>query len=159
MKKFCVLLLALALLVSCVLSASAQELSDTMFENAKEAVSLISYGEFGKAIKKLNSSAFSMDESDLKSYIKANCRSIFDRSVQRDVAVAWYDGSVWALAVPFEAPDDDAVGALVFYSSDGAAFDDMAYMNWGDVVSAYTSGSDVHWNVAYEAGYIIVGDW
>lgn len=131
--------------------------SDEMFKSAKESVSLISYGEYGMAIKRLKlESAY--DEASLKKLIDDSCREIYVGSVQNEVSVAWPEENIWKLAVPFEAPEDEAVGALVFVIREGA-FSEVLFLRWGEVVKAYESADQAIWNVAYTPDYVIVEDW
>ncbi len=148
--------LLMALLMPFAVAETVTPPPDSAYKNAKEAVSLISYGEFDMAISKLGLA--SMTKKQLKSFIDTNCKEIYDGSVQTEVSVAWFD-EIWLLAVPFEAPDDAAVGALVFTLTDGKTFDGVQFMRWEDVEEGYSSSSDVYWNLPYSPDYIIVGDW
>ena len=150
-------MLAVCLLAPYALADASTPPPDTAYKNAKEAVSLISYGEYEMAINKLGLTGYT--KKSLKEFIDTNCKEIYRGSVQTEVSVAWYEEDAWFLAVPFEAPDDEAVGALVFSLTDGKTFDGIAFARWGDVEDAYTSVTDVYWNVAYDPNYIIVGDW
>lgn len=152
------LALALAMCMSAALADAGSPPPDDAYKCAKEAVSLISYGEYDMALKKLNLDG-TYTAKALKKYIDTNCKEIYSGSVQTEVSVAWYDGSAWLMAVPFEAPDDDAVGALVFSLKDGKAFDGLVFARWEDVCEGYGATTDVYWNVAYKSDYVIVGDW
>jgi len=151
------------LLVLLLASASAAEAvqipQEIAYKSAKEAVSLISYGEYGMAIKKLKlENAF--DEKQLKKFIDTNCKEIYMGSVQTEVSVAWLENGVWLLAVPFEAPEDDAVGALVFeIAPDGASFTRLSFMRWGEVKEGYGISDELYWNVEYTPDYVIMEDW
>ncbi|MBQ3078819.1 MAG: hypothetical protein IJC48_02305 [Clostridia bacterium] len=155
--------LSSALVLMLMLTALAEKPNqpgENAYRNAKEAVSLISYGEYAMALQKLSlTNEYSADS--LKKFIDGNCREIYRGSVQTDVSVAWYDGkeNIWRLAVPFEAPDDDAVGALVFSLNPPEAFKEIAFMRWADVKMGYAASGEVYWNVEYVPGYVIVGDW
>ncbi len=154
MSVVCALLLAL--LAPLAAAETVSPPPDSAYKNAKEAVSLISYGEYDMAISKLGLA--NVTKKALKDFIDTNCKEIYMGSVQTEVSVAWYD-ETWLLAVPFEAPDDAAVGALVFTLADGKTFDGMQFMRWEDVEEGYSSSSEVYWNLPYSPDYIIVGDW
>ncbi len=130
---------------------------EEMFVSAKESVSLISYGEYGMAIKKLKLEKL-YDESSLKKFIDKECREIYMGSVQTEVSVAWPEENVWKIAVPFEAPEDEAVGALVFVIAEGQ-FTEILFLRWGDVVKSYEEADQAIWNVEYTPNYVIVEDW
>ena len=153
------ILAAICLLATLALGARAESVpSETAFQCAKEALSLISYGEFDRAIARLGMEG-TLSGAELKRFIAANCPEIYAGSVQTEVSVAWYDQNRWLLAVPFEAPDDDGVGALVYSLMDGVHFDAVCFARWGRVAEAYSAAGGAVWNVAYTPGYIIVGDW
>lgn len=133
------------------------EPSESAYRQAKEAVGLISYGEYEMALNRLGMQD-QMQAAALKRYIDQNCGEIHRGSVQTDVSVAWFDGSVWLLAVPFEAPEDDAVGALVFTLS-GNAFSGIDFMRWGDVETSYDAADEVYWNLPYTPSFTVYGDW
>ncbi len=130
---------------------------EEMFVSAKESVSLISYGEYGMAIRKLKLEKIH-DENSLKKFIDKECREIYMGSVQTEVSVAWPEENVWKIAVPFEAPEDEAVGALVFVITEGQ-FSEILFLRWGDVVMAYEEAEQAIWNVEYTPDYVIVEDW
>ena len=156
MKKFLALFCVLA---AFALTARAESVpSASAFQAAKEALSLISYGEFDRAIARLGMEK-TMSGADMKKYIGANCPEIYAGSVQTEVSVAWYSQNRWLLAVPFEAPDDNGVGALVFSLTDGVHFDAVFFARWGKVAEGYSASDSVTWNAKYTPGYIIVGDW
>lgn len=158
MKKI-VSILMLAVML-CMLFANAEPAgcpTEEVFKNAKESVSLISYGEYMMAIKKLTLEA-RYDVKSLKKFIDTECREIYMGSVQTEVSVAWPEENVWKLAVPFEAPEDEAVGALVFVLTEGK-FTEILFMRWGDVALAYEMADQAIWNVAYTPDYVIVTDW
>lgn len=160
MKKIVCVFCALILLMTSFVFAGAETAgvpTEEMFTSAKESVSLISYGEYMMAIKKLKLEK-AYDESALRKFIDRECREIYMGSVQTEVSVAWPEENLWKIAVPFEAPEDDAVGALVFIISDGA-FAEIAFLRWGEVVKAYENAPKAVWNVEYVPDYVIVTDW
>jgi len=156
MKRILCLLVAFMLVVACASAENA--LPNETYKKAREAVSLISYGEYDMALSRLGLTG-EYTASQLKSYINKNCPEIYRGSVQTEVSVAWNDGECWQIAVPFEAPDDRAVGALVFKLKDSTHFESLSFARWGDVAETYSMYARVEWNKAYTPGYIIVGDW
>ena len=54
-------------------------------------------------------------------------------TVQREVSVAYWQGSCWYLAVPVTEPKTDSVEALVLRSDDGSTFSGYKYATWGEV--------------------------
>lgn len=159
MKSILALIFVIALLLPMALAEGSVVPGENSYKAAKESVSLISYGEYGMALKKLKLDAV-MTEKQLKKYIDENCKEIYRGSVQTEVSVAWYDGQNWLLAVPFEAPEDDAVGALLFQmNADASGFTGISFLRWGEVVEGYSCSEQVFWNVEYSPNYVIVEDW
>lgn len=160
MKKIVFAAFALILMMTASVFAGAETAfvpTEEMFKAAKESVSLISYGEYGMAIKQLKLEKI-YDENTLRKFIDKECKEIYMGSVQTEVSVAWLEENVWKIAVPFEAPEDEAVGALVFVISD-RAFAEIQFLRWGDVIELYEAAENVIWNVEYIPSYVIVEDW
>lgn len=158
MKKKIVLLLLTALL--CVPLAARAELKDALFDRAKQAVNLLSYGEYQKAIDKL---AFSDNEptaDDFERFVEDNLDGVFS-AVQSRVAVGYKKGSSWRLAVPVEEPSYGGVQALVLRSKDGKTFDAYTASSWRDVMADVDESASVVWNEAYEADdpVFLTDDW
>lgn len=147
-KMFCLGLVA-ALLLTASVALAAPSFSDKLFGRAKDAVSLISYGEYEKAVETLG---LSMGASELEEFVSDDLSDIFYVSVQKEVSVAYYTGKRWIVAVPIEEPSDDNVMALALSSSDGSSFDAYRAMNWGDVMKGVNQAEESEWNVAYEQG-------
>lgn len=160
MKKTVLMVCALILMLAASVLAHAEPVyvpEEEMFISAKESVSLISYGEYEMAIKRLKLEKV-LDEAALKKFIDLQCKEIYMDSVQTEVSVAWPEEEIWKIAVPFEAPEDEAVGALVFVITDGA-FTEIQFLRWCDVVLAYEFAEEAIWNVEYTPDYVIVTDW
>ena len=141
-RRLMAAIVGVCLMLALMVPAMAEP-SEDAYRQAKEAVSLISYGEYEMALKR---------------YIDRNCSEIHRGSVQTDGSVAWFDGSTWQIAVPFEAPEDEAVGALVFTLS-GSAFSGIDFMRWGDVEASYDVADEVYWNLPYTPSFTVYGDW
>ncbi len=160
MKKIVIAVIALIVMMAASVFAGAEKAfvpTEEMFKAAKESVSLISYGEYGMAIRQLKLEKV-YGEDTLKKFIDKECREIYMGSVQTEVSVAWPEENVWKIAVPFEAPEDEAVGALVFLISD-QAFSEIQFLRWGDVIELYEMAENAIWNVEYIPSYVIVEDW
>ena len=157
MKKIIGIVLILLMTFACA-AAEKPAVPDETFLRAKEAVILISYGDYDAAIQRLGM-ADAITKNALKSMIDKKCKEIYAESVQTELSVAWNDGKNWRIAVPFEAPDDRAVGSLVFTLSDVTQFTNIEFSRWGEVNDAYAVAADILWNVEYIPDFIIVGDW
>ena len=154
MKRLLAAALALALLLLPMAALAAP--SDKMFLSAKQALNLISYGEYQKAIDKLKVSSGEPTAEDFEQFIADNLDSVFYGSVQNTVAVAYKKGSGWKLAVPVEEPDSGAVQALVLKSKNGKSFDGYTAMTWSDVRMEVDESGSVTWNEAYEPGTLVI---
>lgn len=160
MKKTIIAVCMMALVAAGSFFACAEAAyvpSEEMFKSAKESVSLISYGEYAMAISRLRLEK-TYNEASLKTFIDTTCKEIYMGSVQTEVSVAWPEENIWKLAVPFEMPEDEAVGALVFVITQDT-FAELQFMRWGEVVTAYESAGQPIWNIAYTPNYVIVEDW
>ena len=155
-RRLMAAIVGVCLMLALMVPAMAEP-SEDAYRQAKEAVSLISYGEYEMALKRLGMED-QMQAATLKRYIDRNCSEIHRGSVQTDVSVAWFDGSTWQIAVPFEAPEDEAVGELVFTLS-GSAFSGIDFMRWGDVEASYDVADEVYWNLPYTPSFTVYGDW
>lgn len=156
-KWICVLLMAA--LIAMPISALAKELDKKLFANAKEAVNLISYGEYKKALKKLGLSTEKESVQKLEALAEDSLSSAFYGDVQTDVAVSYKTGKGYKLAVPIESPDMGNVEALVLLSKDGQSFNNYSAMLWNDVLDEVSGSDSVTWNEAYEKNRpVIVAD-
>ncbi|MBQ1258399.1 MAG: hypothetical protein IIX93_14140 [Clostridia bacterium] len=160
MKKKIFVALALIFTMAVSAFACAEKAfvpTEEMFTSAKESVSLISYGEYGMAIKRLKLEKI-VNEAALKKFIDKECREIYMGSVQNEISVAWPEENLWKIAVPFEAPEDEAVGALIFVITEGA-FSEIQFMRWGEAAELFEAAENVIWNVEYIPSYVIMEDW
>lgn len=151
MKKK-IIAICLAILLSCVPAVASAKggFSSGLFKKAKEAVNLIAYSDYEKAIKKL---AFSEDvpsAADFETFVEEELSDIFSGIVQTNVAVAYYLNERWVLAIPVNEPMDDSVQVLLLSSVDGKTFDAYRASSWKNVQANVDKCSDVVWNVAYE---------
>ncbi len=159
MKRILSVALLMALLLSaCAFAEGVPSISDELFSAAKEALSLLSYGEYARVSEVLPFSGGAPSAEEWQQF--AGSFSTLDSgTVQREVSVAYWQGSCWYLAVPVTEPNRDGVEALVLRSDDGAAFSGYKYATWGDVKSGYQASDYVTWNEEYVAGTpVIIAD-
>ncbi len=147
-----ILALILAMLVFCASAYAAAKLDTQLIDNAKQALSLISYGEYKKAIKQLAFSKNAPTASELSEFASTSLSDLGYVTVQTDVAVAYRLDSGWRVAVPIEEPTYDSVQTLVLRSKDGQSFDAYKAMSWYEVESEAASADKVIWQEAYEPG-------
>ena len=159
MKRILSVALLMALLLSaCAFAEGVPSISDELFSAAKEALSLLSYGEYARVSEVLPFSGGAPSAEEWQQF--AGSFSTLDSgTVQREVSVAYWQGSCWYLAVPVTEPNRDGVEALVLRSDDGAAFSGYKYATGGDVKSGYQASDYVVWNEEYVAGTpVIIAD-
>ncbi|MGI6236118.1 MAG: hypothetical protein ACOYI7_01040 [Candidatus Excrementavichristensenella sp.] len=149
MKKSISALLAIVLLLCsvCALASFNQDL----IGDAKQALTLMSYGEYKKALKKLDLKGKTRAK-DLAAFVEEELFDILSASVQSDVAVAFLKDEVWYVAVPVEPPSYDGVQTFVLRSKDGARFDTFKKMDWYEVESMMDLSTQIIWQDAYEDG-------
>jgi len=155
MKKLISVLFVFVLLFGVVSFAEAKKPDDKVFANAKECVQLIVKGSYDKAI-----SAFGLPvtEDQLMNTVKSFKGNIKQTDDVLDVAVAWNNGTSTFLAVPVEAPHDNAVPAFVFTLSDDCSVTGIQLARWKEVEAAYKAANGVIWNKEYNPGFIVVVD-
>lgn len=159
MKKLVSVLLLLAVFCSvCAYADGAPSISSDLFSDAKEALSLLSYGEFESVSDLLSFSGSAPSASEWEKFAD-NFSTLNSGTVQREVSVAFYSGSSWFIAVPVSEPKSNSVECLVLSSSDGDTFSGYKYTTWGSVQKGYESSENVKWNKEYVAGTpVIIGD-
>ena len=159
MKRILSVALLMALLLSaCAFAEGVPSISDELFSAAKEALSLLSYGEYARVSEVLPFSGGAPSAEEWQQFV-GSFSTLDSGTVQREVSVAYWQGSCWYLAVPVTEPNRDGVEALVLRSDDGAAFSGYKYATWGDVKSGYQASDYVVWNEEYVAGTpVIIAD-
>lgn len=155
MRRLTAVLLVL-LLVAIPTTALAKEFNSKLFASAKEAVSLISYGENKKALKKLGLKAESKSVVALTEFVDENLSEISYITPQTDVAVCYQIEKGYKLAVPLEAPDSAYVNALVLLSKDGQSFSGYRAMSWGEVEDEIAQSESVIWKDKYDPGTPVI---
>ena len=153
--------LCLVLLLAVCLSAFADgvpALSDALFDQAKEVLTRLSYGDY-ESIPGLLSWSGEAPGAAAWEALAGRFHTLDNGTVQREVSVAFWWDEGWHIAVPVMPPSSDQVEALVLTSADGQRFNSAARAQWGRVSSAYEGSDQVFWNEEYLGGVpIIVGD-
>ncbi|NLF28536.1 MAG: hypothetical protein GX592_11625 [Clostridiales bacterium] len=159
MKKIVSALLLLAVLLTAAAYAdSVPAISNDLFADAKEALSLLSYGEFQRVSELLPFSGDAPDASEWERFADT-FETLNSGTVQREVSVAFWINATWYLAVPVSKPDRGSVEAFVLSSADGETFSGYKYTTWGNVEKGYEASDYVKWNKEYVAGTpIVIGD-
>ena len=117
-------------------------------------MNLVSYSEFDRAFEKGGFTQGTAD--DFASYLQDNFYDLFNGTLQQDVAVCYYDGETWTLAIPVLEPTDDNVETLLLTAADGRHFDGYACGRWGDAVSAADASENAVWSGDYQKNPVIV---
>ena len=161
MKKR-MLAMALCLMLMLSGSAMAEELTpmDDLFERAKEALALLSYGEVDQALELLDF-AFDVEsgltEDTFREFVEESLTLLDSGSVQLEVAVCWLDeAGVWHLGIPLVEPVSWDVEALVLDSRDLKAFSSYSASDWGTLEEASALAEEVYWNLEYAPGATVL---
>lgn len=150
MRRMITWLLVTALLTAPA-AALAASLNSSLIEDAKQALTLMSYGEYKKALKKLNLKK-APSAQDLSDFVDSDLSDVYAVAVQTEVAVAYKVDGVWRVAVPVEAPSYDSVQTLVVRAKDGKRFDAYKAIAWYEVLDQVDQAEEVIWQEAYEQG-------
>ena len=146
MKKLLCVSLLLLMLISPALAAP--QLSDSLFEAAKQAAECLVTGDY----EALTRMPFSGDAPGADEWA-AFAASFSTRDyAQRDYAVGYWLDDSWRIAVPLRAPERADVEVLLLTSEDGFSFSGYRYSNWGQVEQAYAGSDHVVWNEEYVGG-------
>lgn len=156
MKKIVsVLLFAALILCACAGAESVPDISDSLFSAAKEALTLLSYGEYESVCDVLPFADVAPSAEEWASFA-GNFSTLDSGTVQREISVAYWQNSSWSLAVPVSEPNKDSVETLILRSDDGQTFSGYKYATWGEARSGYESSDYVVWNEEYVAGTPVV---
>ena len=156
MKKIVsVLLFAALILCACAGAESVPDISDSLFSAAKEALSLLSYGEYESVCDVLPFADVAPSAEEWANFA-GNFSTLDSGTVQREISVAYWQNSSWSLAVPVSEPNKDSVETLILRSDDGQTFSGYKYATWGEAHSGYESSDYVVWNEEYVAGTPVV---
>ncbi len=156
MKKIVsVLLFAALILCACAGAESVPDISDSLFSAAKEALSLLSYGEYESVCDVLPFADVAPSAEEWANFA-GNFSTLDSGTVQREISVAYWQNSSWSLAVPVSEPNKDSVETLILRSDDGQTFSGYKYATWGEARSGYESSDYVVWNEEYVAGTPVV---
>jgi hypothetical protein len=154
-KKWIALALCAALFAASPLIANARGLDESLFDSAKEALTLLSYGEYQKALDKLNFTS-APTASEFEDFICFELDSVLTQAVQTDVAVAFQKSGKYWVALPVEEPVSRDVQVLLISSADGVRFDGYRAGAWGDALRAAGEDSSAVWNEPYDPGTLVV---
>lgn len=156
MKKIVsVLLFAALILCACAGAESVPDISDSLFSAAKQALSLLSYGEYESVCDVLPFADVAPSAEEWANFA-GNFSTLDSGTVQREISVAYWQNSSWSLAVPVSEPNKDSVETLILRSDDGQTFFGYKYATWGEARSGYESSDYVVWNEEYVAGTPVV---
>lgn len=155
MKKVVVILLLILVCLNAVAQAEIPQISETLFSDAKQALSCMAKGEYEQILSLLPFSAVSPSASEWQSFAESNF-STLTGGVQSEYAVAYWTGTVWKLAVPVTEPNDGSVETLVLTTADGATFSGYRYAIWSEVFVEYQAASYVVWNKEYIPAQLFV---
>ena len=153
-----VLLFAALILCACAGAESVPDISDSLFSAAKEALSLLSYGEYESVCDVLPFADVAPSAEEWANFA-GNFSTLDSGTVQREVSVAYWQDSHWCLAVPVTEPKKDSVEVLMLRSDDGETFSGYKCTDWAEARSGYESSDYVTWNEEYVAGTpVIIAD-
>ena len=151
--KRMICLALILLLVGATAFAAAPQLSDTLFQYAKQAVVYLSSGEYERLVTLLPFSDVAPSASEWERFA-GNFASL--SGAQYDYAVGYWTGTGWNIAVPLQAPEAGSVETLVLNSDDGSTFCGYRYATWSQVEAEYTVSEHVIWNKEYVSGAAMV---
>jgi hypothetical protein len=154
-RRWTAFLLCAVLLAAAPVIASAKDLNEALFEDAKESLTLISYGEYQKALDKLDFTQ-PPTEAEFEDFVCFELDSVLTQTVQTDVAVCYHKSKKLYLAIPVEEPVSRDVETLVLSSSDGERFDGYKSASWGDVLKLVKQDDAATWNEPYDPGTLVV---
>ena len=154
MKKQFILILALMLLFSfnaaaeTVPDATVPPLNEELFEQAKEALTRLSYGEYDQISPLLCYTGEAPAAEDWALFAE-KFETLDHGTVQRDVSVGFWLDAAWYIAVPVLEPTSDKIEVMVFISEDGASFSGFGISDWISVQEAYAECEYIIWCEEY----------
>lgn len=141
-----VILLCLILGTTAIAELDLGALNDELFLSAKQAVRAIDQGDWESAASLIGG----LSSAELKAFVSSNF-SQFDGHAQTDVAVALWNGSLWALAIPLRIPDDPGTETFVL-TGDGSGFGGYLFARWSQIEQKLASCDYAVWNREYLPG-------
>ena len=154
MKKQFILILALMLLFSFgaaaenVPGATVPPLDEKLFEQAKEALTRLSYGEYDQISPLLSYTGDAPTAADWETF--AGMFTMLDNgTVQRDVSVGFWLDEAWYIAVPVLEPKSENTEVMVFMSKDGITFSGFGVSDWAGVQEACAECEYIVWCEEY----------
>lgn len=149
MKKLILIAVMLAVFGACCANAEGGiiTMNDMLFSDAKQALRLFEEGDFEGAAEVLGFGT----ADEFEKFIGGNYRTFGDEPVQTTVAVAWWNGKSWIMAVPLHEPCDPDVETLVLAtdSIDCSTFCGYTFSTWGDVEAKLAQADYILWNEEY----------
>lgn len=130
-------------------AGASPELNERLFSRAKQAVSLMSYGEYDEAIQKLK---LDVEADELEQFVCDELSDVFSATIQQEVGVAYWDGSQWTVAVPIKEPTDGSVQTFYIISEDGESASGYGAMSWSEVEDALVDCESLIWKNEYAPG-------
>ena len=146
-KAICIILIALMIGASAL--AEVPQLSDDLFDSAKQAVAYLASGEYERLVTLMPFSDVAPSAQEWESFAR-NFNDL--TSVQSDYAVGFWMGDMWVVAVPVQEPENGDVEVLALSSEDGNSFYGYRYATWAQVETACAKSDHVVWNVEYIGG-------
>lgn len=143
-KLLCIVMVCL--LVGTTALAGAPKLSDGLFGSAKKAVGYLASGEYERLVTLLPFSDVAPSASEWERFAD-NYSNL--GHIQSDYAVAFWNGSIWVVAVPLQVPDSGSVEVLALSSEDGDSFNGYRYATWSQIEKACSDSDRVVWNREY----------
>ncbi len=150
-KLLCVVLVCL--LIGSTALAGAPKLSGKLFSSAKQAVVYLASGEYERIVTLLPFSDVAPSASEWERFAD-NYSNLSD--IQTEYAVAFWNGSLWVVAVPLQVPDNGSVEVLALSSEDGKSFSGYRYATWSKIEKAYSSSDRVQWDSEYVGDSVTV---
>lgn len=147
-RKISLLMIFLLLIGTTAIASEVPQISDGLFQYAKQAMRCLSAGEYEKLVTMLPFADVAPSASEWQAFAEGNFHAI-SAGAQTEYAVAYWAGSAWQLAIPVAEPSIDEVEALILSSVDGSAFSGYRYATWAEVKSEYLFSPYVTWNQEY----------
>ena len=164
MKKRFIFILALMLMFSFgalaegMPDATVPPLNEELFEQAKEALTRLSYGEYDQ-ISPLLSYDGEVPASEDWALFAEKFEMLNNGTVQRDVSVGFWRDNAWYIAVPVLEPVSENIEVMVFISENGTAFSGFGISDWAGLQEAYAECEYILWCEEYvENAPIIISD-
>lgn len=151
MKKILCSVLVAVLLLTAAASAEVPSLSESLFKCAKGTLTALASGSYDKIVTSVPFSGVSPSADEWENFARGSFSDLTGSSPQTKYAVAYWNGSIWKVAVPVSEPSSGSVETLVLLSEDGETVTGYACNSWSRVQGEYESSSYVKWNSEYNS--------